>query len=178
MSSLQRMHTRRPWSALVFALAALIVIVADQLTKGLILRGLAGEESDGRVDIVSPWLALVYVENRGAAFGLLQGYSDLLLVLAIVLVIGITIFFQRMGTLSPLMPVATGLIVGGAIGNIIDRIRLGFVVDFVAVGPWPTFNVADSAITVGTVLLFVALIFGKEDSSPLPERSKEVTASR
>lgn len=138
-----------------------VIICLDQLTKWLVLDRLAAS-SPGRVDLAPGILALVYVENRGAAFGIFQGHSDLVLVAAILLVIGITIVFYRMSAGSPLLPYAAGLIIGGALGNIIDRIRLGFVVDFVAVGPWPKFNVADAAVSTGVALMFVALLFWTE----------------
>lgn len=172
------LSNRNPWSGLVVAVTALTVIALDQATKWLIVRALAGADGDGRVGILFPWLSLEYAENRGAAFGLLQGYSNLVLALAIVLVVGITIMFQRMRALSPLMAVAVGLILGGAVGNIIDRLRLGFVIDFVAVGPWPKFNVADSAITVGVVVLFAVLVFGTDDPAPQETRAGELTTGQ
>lgn len=145
--------------ALVVAMTAAAVIAVDQLSKWLIVRLLV-EDGRGRVELGAPWLAMTYVENRGAAFGILQGYSDFLLPLAVILVIGITLMYARLSGSSPLLPLATGLIIGGAIGNIIDRVRLGFVIDFVSVGPWPKFNVADSAISVGVSLMFWAMLVG------------------
>lgn len=138
---------------------AAIIIGLDQLSKLLIVRLLV-EEGRGQLELGAPWLALVYVENRGAAFGILRGYSDVLLPIAVIVVIGITVVFSRLSGASPLLPFATGLIVGGAIGNIIDRLRLGFVIDFVAVGPWPKFNVADSAISVGVAVMIWAMLAG------------------
>lgn len=152
--------TQRPSSigpALAVLATATVVIAVDQLSKWVIVRLLV-EDGWGRFELGTSWLALIYVENRGAAFGILQGYSDYLLPLAVILVIGITVMFSRLSGSSPLLPFATGLIVGGAIGNIIDRVRLGFVIDFVAVGPWPKFNLADSAISVGVVLMVWAIL--------------------
>jgi signal peptidase II len=139
-----------------------VIISLDQLTKWLVLDRLAPAAPAGSVDLVPGILSFVYVENRGAAFGIFQGHSDLVLVAAVLLVTGITIVMYRMSAGSPLLPYATGLIVGGALGNIIDRIRLGFVVDFVAVGPWPKFNVADAAVSVGVALMFVAVLFWQD----------------
>ncbi len=156
-----RRHTGvRP--AVVVAGVAVIILLLDQLTKWLVLDRLASPGSPGAVELVPGVLSFVYVENRGAAFGIFQGHSDLVLVAAILLVTGITIVMYRMSTGSPLLPYATGLIVGGALGNIIDRIRLGFVVDFVAVGPWPKFNVADAGVSVGVALMFVAFLFWQD----------------
>lgn len=144
------------------AVVGAVIIVLDQFTKWLVLDRLASPGAPGRVDLVPGILSFVYVENRGAAFGIFQGQSDLVLVAAILLVTGISIVMYRMSAGSPLLPYATGLIVGGALGNIIDRIRLGFVVDFVAVGPWPKFNVADAAVSVGVALMFVAFLFWQD----------------
>ncbi len=161
------------FGATIVILALIVAVVAvDQMTKWLVFRALAGADTDDRFELSSPCLALDYVENRGAVFGLFQGSSDLLLVFAVLIVIGIAIVTYRMGGISPLMPAATGLILGGALGNIIDRVRLGFVIDFVAVGPWPKFNVADSAISVGVALLIVAMLFGN-DSAPRPTHHPE-----
>lgn len=147
---------------------AVIIILLDQFTKWLVVDRLAGPAAPGRVDLVPGIFSIVYVENRGAAFGIFQGYSDIVLVAAILLVIGITFVMYRMSAGSPLLPYATGLIVGGAVGNIIDRIRLGYVVDFVAVGPWPKFNVADAAVTVGVALMFVAFLFWQDQPGTGP----------
>ncbi|MBA2519495.1 MAG: signal peptidase II [Chloroflexia bacterium] len=150
----------RPW--LTVGLIAFAVLAVDQLTKWLIVRWLTGEAGEGRVDLIRPWLALVYVENRGAAFGLFGGQSDLLLVAAIIVVIGIALTFHRMMGASHLLTIAIGLIIGGAVGNISDRLRLGYVIDFVAVGPWPRFNVADAAISVGVLLMVGAVLFASD----------------
>jgi signal peptidase II len=159
-----------PW--LVVVLLALPVLVLDQITKWAVVQYLAGDDDPGRIDLISPWLALDYVENRGAAFGILQGRSDLLLIVAFIIVIGIAIMFQRMLGASRLQPIATGFIVGGAVGNIVDRVRFGFVIDFVAVGPWPKFNVADSAITIGVLLMVGAVLLAGDGSHPGPSNAE------
>lgn len=157
---------------LAIAGIALPVLALDQLSKWVILEYLAGEDDSGRMDLIGPWLALDYVENRGAAFGILQGHSDLLLIVAFIVVIGIAVMFQRMLGASRLQTVATGLIVGGAIGNIVDRVRYGFVIDFVAVGPFPRFNVADSAITIGVLVMVGAVLFARDGGHVDPSNAK------
>lgn len=148
------------------------ILALDQVTKWLVVRSLVVDGESVRVDLVRPWLGLVYVQNRGAAFGFLQGQSDLLLVIAVIVVIGIAIMFQRMMGASRLMPAAIGLIVGGAIGNIVDRIRFGYVIDFVAVGPWPRFNVADTAISTGVILMVGVVLLSHE---PGPDDENQAT---
>ena len=92
-------------------------------------------------------------ENRGAAFGLFSGLVPILTVASIAILMGLLLHYLRAGTAPALANVAIGAIAGGALGNLVDRVRLGHVVDFVSVGPWPNFNVADSAITIGVLIL-------------------------
>lgn len=106
-----------------------------------------------RVELIGSLLGFEYVQNTGAAFGILAGQP---LLLAIFAVLASALFVAMMRTTlraHPLVPIAVGLVLGGALGNLLDRIRLGYVVDFVAVGGFPRFNVADSAITIGLMLM-------------------------
>jgi signal peptidase II len=129
------------------------VVAADQITKWLVADRLGPGERLHRYDVLSDLLAIHYVENRGVAFGLFQGQAMIATVLAIVVLALLIRTYRRADAASWRMIGGCGLIVGGAIGNIADRMRLGFVVDFVAVSAWPKFNVADSAITIGVLLL-------------------------
>jgi signal peptidase II len=132
------------------------VLAADQVVKRLVVDWLGPEAATHRQDVIGSWLAFEYVENTGAAFGILAGRTWLLSVAAVLIV---SWFVWAYGRSLPgfwMMQVAVGLVLGGAIGNLVDRIRLGYVVDFIAVGTWPRFNVADSAITIGLVLLFIS----------------------
>ncbi len=130
-----------------------MIILVDQATKALIRNWLPDRPSGRRWDAVSDWLGLQYVENRGAAFGSLVGYGGFLTVVALVVVVIAVIAYARIDGPSRWLKIGLGLLVGGAIGNVTDRMIYGYVVDFVAVGPWPRFNLADSAITVGVLLL-------------------------
>jgi signal peptidase II len=129
---------------------ALGVIALDQATKALVVHSL----SHGRViNLFGGLVLLDYTVNSGAAFGILRA-RGLLFILVAVLVSGFIIVSYRRVVTSPLpIRIALGLILGGAIGNLIDRIRLGHVVDFIDLGWWPVFNLADSSIVVGVVLL-------------------------
>ena len=94
-----------------------------------------------RVEAADGWLALEYTENRGAAFGLLPGIAPVLAVATIAILAALLLHYARQ-TRPPLWhTLAVGAIAGGALGNLIDRVRLGYVVDFVSVGAWPNFNV-------------------------------------
>jgi signal peptidase II len=138
------------------------VVVADQLTKTWAVRELA----DGPVHLVGSDVEFRLSRNSGGAFSLFQGFTPLLAMLAVVLAVVLVRALRR--TRDPLVLVALALILGGALGNLIDRLfrspsfLRGEVVDFFAVGRFPVFNVADSAITIGAVVLFVAAIRAPE----------------
>jgi signal peptidase II len=136
----------RAWS-LAGALAA-AVLVADQISKAVIeARLVPGEQ----VDVLGP-LGLTLSHNRGVAFGLAGGAGAPLILITVVALGVIAYLFARNPT-RPGMWVATGLLAGGAIGNLVDRVRAGEVTDFVDLSPWPAFNIADVAITLGVIVL-------------------------
>jgi signal peptidase II len=134
------------------AIAAFVVAV-DQLTKWRVTEKLGPDAASHRSQLLDHLLAIHYVENTGVAFGLLQGQAVLVTVLAVVVVIFVVRIYRQTGATSWAMAAGCGLIVGGAVGNLVDRIRLGYVVDFVEVSVWPKFNAADTAITIGALLL-------------------------
>lgn len=138
-----------PWLRAV-AVAA-VVIVLDQVTKALVRSGIAVGERDG----VLPGVELVHVRNDGVAFNQLGGSGAIVaVVVGIALVALIAYFATHMHT--PLVWLPTGMLLGGALGNVIDRVRDGAVTDFVKLPLWPAFNVADTCITFGVlILLFV-----------------------
>lgn len=128
-----------------------VVVAADQAFKAVITSSLFLGE---RVELL-PGLALVSVRNRGIAFGLL-GNGDESLVIAVTLVaLGILIVVFARAAAGPWGWLGVGLIGGGALGNLVDRVRDGAVVDYIKIDLWPAFNLADAAITVGVVLLLV-----------------------
>lgn len=132
---------------------ALGVVVADQISKTLLLDVIGPGSGRGRVPILGPWLEFEYAQNRGTAFGLFPQLSSLVALASLAIVVGLLWHFARESHPPWWLTLATGAIVGGALGNLLDRARLGYVVDFIAVGSWPNFNVADSAITAGALIL-------------------------
>jgi signal peptidase II len=151
----------------LIALAALVV-VADQITKVWMNAALA----DGHVVTVAPGLAWELTHNDGAAFGVMEGGNLLLIVAATVAVVMLLLWAKQVR--SGAMAAALGLLLGGAVGNLVDRVRLGHVVDFIALRSggrtiFPNFNVADSAITIGACLL--AYTWYRAEQAALPERS-------
>ena len=141
--------------ARVFAKAGLVlvaVVVLDQLTKVLVRHGIdVGEE-----DSVLPAVSLVHVRNTGVAFGAFAGGGIVVVALvAAALAALLYYFFTHLD--KPLVWLPTGMLLGGSIGNIIDRVRDGAVTDFVKLPAWPAFNVADISITFGVLVLLWVL---------------------
>lgn len=141
----------RQWF-LLFGLAALVIVI-DQLSKAYVVAHLALYESWVPVAGLEPLFKFTHVHNTGAAFGMFRQGGSLFLIIALI-VSGIIIYYYRqMPTDAWLVRAALGLQLGGALGNVIDRIRLGYVVDFLDVSLWPVFNIADSCIVIGVLLL-------------------------
>jgi signal peptidase II len=116
----------------------------------------------------------VHWKNSGAAFGILQGFGDVFTVLAILVAIAIIYYFPQVPRQDWTLRLAMGLQLGGALGNLIDRVTQGSVIDFISIGTFPVFNVADSSISVGVAILILGLWFKErgskaEQSAQLPE---------
>ena len=148
--------------------AAIAVVVLDQLSKAAVRGYFAGHVA-GEHEQVTPFFNIVLIYNRGMSFGLFNGAGGLnALLFSLVAAAIVTVLIYWLSRVeSPLLAVAIGLIIGGAIGNVIDRIRLGAVVDFldfhIGSWHWPAFNVADSAICVGVaVMLLDGLLLRRE----------------
>ena len=135
-------------------LVAVGVVALDQTSKAWILRTLGPNEGTS-IPLIGSWLSLTFVKNNGVAFGMFQGIPHFFTLTSIVISIGALLFYRyQLPNNRPWIQVSIGMIVGGAIGNIIDRIRYSHVVDFVHVSWFPgIFNLADSAITVGVLML-------------------------
>ena len=156
------------------------VVALDQVTKLLVDRLMALHESH---EVLDGFLRLTYVRNRGAAFGILSDaelpfQAGLFSLLSLAALAAIGLYAWRLPAQSRLPRMALAVIMGGAIGNLIDRMRLGYVIDFVDayLGPhhWPAFNVADSAITVGVVLLVLDMVL---QPHPAPHAPAKGTAA-
>ena len=148
---------RRLW--LLFGGLAAAVFVTDQLVKAWIV---AAFEVGVPVDVVGPYVRITISHNTGALFGLFRDQAVLFALFSLA-VIGFIVWYHGRGALNIVQSVALGLLLGGAIGNLVDRIRLGYVVDFVdmGIGTWRfyTYNVADSAITTAILLLIVLALW-------------------
>jgi signal peptidase II len=134
------------------AAVTVAVVVADQVTKALVRANVDLGSRDG----VLPGVEIVHVRNRGVAFGLFSDGGLVLVVIGIASVVALLAFFATHSR-RPLVWLPTGLLLGGAAGNLIDRTRQGFVTDFIDLPFWPAFNVADSCITIGVLSLLYVL---------------------
>jgi signal peptidase II len=143
-------------TAALFCISSTVAVI-DQLAKSLIVSTIGPGRLVSRVEVVDGWLALEYAQNRGAAFGVFSGLVPILTAASFAILTGLLLLYLRQAWPPLWQTVAIGLISGGALGNLIDRVRLGHVVDFLSVGPWPNFNIADSAITVGVLVLIWGL---------------------
>jgi signal peptidase II len=157
------MDALRPWLRAGLVLAA--VVALDQLSKRVVDDSVAPGDSTS----VFPGVKIVHVSNKGVAFGAFAGGHTVVLVVIAVAVAALLIYFVRHAR-RPLVWLPTGLLVGGAIGNIFDRIRDGAVTDFIKLPWWPAFNIADIAITLGVLTLLY--VFERAGSEPQPLSGK------
>jgi signal peptidase II len=160
ISAAERSLAAGPAQWLALLAVAVSAMFADQLTKQVVGRTLAVGES---VDLVGPF-SIHHVENSGIAFGLFSSATAVVTALTAFAVGWMLVFFARSGARHPVLPVALGLLIGGSTSNLIDRIRLGHVTDFLDLRYWPAFNLADSFIVIGVSILFLALLIGETRS--------------
>ena len=158
------------WSSL-FAVA-LAAIGADQLTKGIVTSRLGLYDE---VHVAGP-LSIHHVQNSGIAFGLFASATAVVILLTTAAVAWMLYFFARSGSRHPVLPIALGLVIGGSVSNLVDRVRLGHVTDFLDFKFWPAFNLADTFIVVGVAVLLLTLVATDRRPSR-PQRVREATRS-
>lgn len=155
-----------PW------LVALLTFLADQVSKFFVIRYLGPDAPRHSVPVIGSFLRLSYLENTGVSFGQLRDWSPLITFFTLAVVIGLAVGYRRLLTSSRWANLALGLIIGGAWGNLTDRLRTAFrvglqrayVVDFVDVRYYAVFNLADAAITIGGILYGAYLLFFRSRS--------------
>jgi signal peptidase II len=148
-----RLIRRTLW---LFALIVAIVLL-DQSLKRLMVDWIGPSALSHRVEMLGSLVAFEYLENRGAAFGMFQQRTAVLAAVSVVIVTIAIILMLRAASSDVMLAVWFALIVGGAIGNAIDRIVRGYVIDYIAIGSFWKFNLADAAVTVGAMLTFITL---------------------
>ena len=134
--------------------SALLIIFLDQLTKFLIKQNFKLHQS---IPIIKNILHLTYVTNTGSAFGLFKGFNIFFILFSVIMIIVIFYYLKSVMKKEKLLQFSIGLLLGGTIGNLIDRLYFGSVIDFIDFRIWPVFNVADSAVTISIILLIVLL---------------------
>ncbi len=148
---------------------AALLLLLDQITKVLIVQTLGPVPGSQQVVLLNDWLSLVYVRNTGIAFGLLRDLSGIFtLVSLLICAVVIYAYLFYLPNQRVWVKISIGLILGGALGNIVDRLRLEYVVDFIKISWWPTFNLADTGITLGVLMLALYLLVGNIDIDDLP----------
>jgi signal peptidase II len=172
VSVVERSLAAGSWQWAGLAAVALAAVVADQLTKHIVSTQLALDE---QVNVVGP-LSIHHVQNSGIAFGLFSSATAVVTALTAVAVGWMLLFFARSGSRHPVLPAALGLLIGGSVSNLVDRVRLGHVTDFLDLKWWPAFNLADSFIVVGVAILLLALV--ASDRAPKPPRRPLDVAAR
>lgn len=150
---------------MLMAITAAIVVAVDLLTKMWATQAL-GSVPGGRVPVIAGLFDFYLAHNTGAAFSFLASHPGVITAISVVVVVIILVWSRTLPHDAVWARFAMGLFIGGGLGNITDRIRFGYVVDFLHVyyreWYWPTFNVADSAITIGIVVLVYVMLFTKE----------------
>jgi signal peptidase II len=158
----------RQWIGLAAVAGA--AFAADQVTKMIVSSALAlGEE----VEVFGP-LSIHHVQNSGIAFGLFPTATEVVIILTGIAVTWMLVFFARSGSRHPILPVALGLLLGGSLSNLVDRVRLGHVTDFLDLSYWPAFNLADMFIVAGVAVLIGALLLADRE----PPRARPLPAPR
>jgi len=139
------------------ALVAGIIVALDQWTKALVRENIPMGASWMPWDWLAPYARVVHWYNTGVAFGMFQGQNLIFSILAIIVSLVIVFYFPHVPEQEPLLRLAMGMQLAGALGNLIDRVTIGHVTDFISVGTFPVFNVADSSITVGCAILLLTV---------------------
>ena len=142
--------------ALLAGMGVLIVGI-DQWTKALVRSNLALGEMWSPWPWLAPYARIVNWNNTGAAFGMFKGFSGIFTILAVVVALVIIYYFPKVSPKDWILRIAMGLQFGGAVGNLVDRLTLGRVTDFISVGSFAVFNVADSSITIGVIVLVLGV---------------------
>lgn len=155
-----------------------IVVVLDQWSKTTVRANL------DLGDIWSPWHWLIpyarilYIENSGSAFGFFQGMNSIFSILAVLVAIAIIYYFPQIPPEDWLIRFALCLQLGGALGNLVDRINSGLVTDFISVWIFPVFNIADASISVGTALLILGMLLKEREERQLQPSQEENVAEQ
>ena len=157
---------------IIAAIIIIFTVVFDQSTKFWAADVLKNGDS---IRIIGNFLRFTYAENRGAAFSILQDQRMFFLIITVIMLIFLGYIYFKTKNISNLSKLSIAMIVGGAIGNFIDRLRLGYVIDFIdvrfgSIYNFPVFNIADSFVVCGTLLMVILILFNRFETSGSDER--------
>ena len=146
-------HLQDKWRNVVFFLTGLLIVAVDQFSKAWIRTNLF----EGQSLLRAGFFRITHIRNTGSAFGLFPDQSFALTIIAIIGTVALLVYVLVIDRYFPLLDsklgrLVLGLVLGGTVGNLIDRLRFGYVIDFIDFSFWPTFNIADSAITIGVII--------------------------
>ncbi len=161
------------WDYVLLIGVAGLIVALDQWTKYLVRTVIPFGQSWSPWPWLEPYARLVHWQNTGAAFGIFQGFGLVFTVLAFLVAIAILYYFPRVARSEWALRIALVMMLGGAVGNLIDRLTLGTVTDFISVGTFAVFNVADASISVGTVILVLAVWIGERKEKNLTRTKEE-----
>jgi signal peptidase II len=162
---------------LVLPIIAVLILVADQITKNLVATQLEVGQSVDLASWLAPIFSITHVTNTGISFGMLQGLGKAFAIAHLIAAVVIIVYYYRLPPGQWPLRIALGLALGGTLGNLVDRLIQGYVVDFIDTNLWPfkdfpVFNVADASISVGTALM-VGLLMWEERQERLKQQAAE-----
>jgi signal peptidase II len=162
-------RSHRLWSYVLLVAISAGVLFLDQWTKQWVRDNLSFGDGFAPLAGLAPYLRILHWRNSGAAFGMFQDGGGIFTILAVFVAAMIIYYFPRIGRGDWALRLAMGLQLGGALGNLVDRLQHGYVTDFVSVGSFPVFNVADSAISLGVIILLLDVwLNGEHREEPEP----------
>ena len=160
----------------VLVITALVLITLDQWTKSLVMKYIPYGESWMPWEWLAPYARLVHWNNTGVAFGMFQGNNLLFTILAIAVSLAILYYYPRIDRSEPVIRLAMGMQFAGAVGNLIDRLKIGHVIDFISVGNFAVFNIADASISVGTAVLILGVWLYDRRAAQLKKATEKISA--
>jgi signal peptidase II len=153
-----------------------LIVLFDQLTKEMVRSNIPMGTSWSPWEWLAPYARIVHWSNTGAAFGILQDFGKVFMALAFLVSIAILYYYPQIPRSDWVMRLALGMQLGGALGNLVDRLmQQGRVTDFISVGNFAVFNVADASISVGVVILILAMWFKEQQSKPVAQETAAST---
>jgi signal peptidase II len=160
----------------LFLIAGLIILL-DQATKYIIRTNLALGEVYRPELWITQFARIVHWQNTGAAFGMFQSLGNVFMILSMIVSAAIIYYYPQVPRQDKLIRLAMAMLLGGAVGNLIDRLYQGYVTDFVSVGEFPVFNIADACISLGVVVLFVGMWFQERENKALKASAESANSS-